>query len=529
MTTDPLLEHLVRLVTQSNDAGAFRRLVVGLAIRGRLASRRASPPRPQSATPAGLGNAYANERPDRSQSGLDKRIPAALRGTCEFTCLGDLAVLEKGRTGIQGARPGAYPLVVTAEHRLSCDHYDFDAPAAIIPLISSTGHGIASLHRLHYQEGRFALGTILCAVMPYEPGMMSARFLFEYLTAYKDELLTSQMTGTANVTLSMSRIRSTPIPLVAPTAQRRVAELMVAFDELSRARERSEAIRDRASVAALHDLRDGQLPVGEFRQKTTWFLRNSDRLIQRPEQIRELEDAIVDLAVRTRLTTSSARPERRTVSWKRSFTADLPRLGLPSDWHVDSLGDVTKKVTDGAHKTPTYVSHGVPFVSTKDFSGGRLSLTSARRIPESEHEVLYRRCDPRRGDVLIGRIGTLGRPVIVDVDVEFSLFVSVGLIRPNEEIVTPQFLRLFLSSPLAMTLFDQIKIGGGTHTDKLNLADLKGIPILVPPLSEQERIVSRVARLTQRCSELRQALLDGQQIRSRLFEAMITRALAQAA
>ena len=62
--------------------------------------------------------------------------------------------------------------------KASCDLFQFDASAAIVPLISSTGHGHASMKRLHYQEGKFALGNILCAVIPYAPHLMSARFLF---------------------------------------------------------------------------------------------------------------------------------------------------------------------------------------------------------------------------------------------------------------------------------------------------------------------------------------------------------------
>ena len=61
--------------------------------------------------------------------------------------LGDIAVIEKGKTGIKDVQSGEYPLVVTAEARLSADHFDFEGPAVIIPLVSSTGHGDASLRQ----------------------------------------------------------------------------------------------------------------------------------------------------------------------------------------------------------------------------------------------------------------------------------------------------------------------------------------------------------------------------------------------
>jgi type I restriction enzyme S subunit len=125
-------------------------------------------------------------------------------------------------------------------------------------------------------------------------------------------------------------------------------------------------------------------------------------------------------------------------------------------------------------------------------------------MPRRE-EVLYRRCDPRRGDILIGRIGTLGKAVLVDTDVEFSLFVSVGLIRFDHQSINPVFFRLLLNSPFVETEFDRIKIGGGTHTNKLNLGDLHTVAIALPPLAEQHRIVAKVDELMALCDRLEAA------------------------
>ena len=80
--------------------------------------------------------------------------------------LGECCNLEKGVTPIQKATPGEYPFVVTTSERKASDSYQFDAPAVCIPLVSSRGHGVACLNQLYYQEGKFALGNILCGVTP---------------------------------------------------------------------------------------------------------------------------------------------------------------------------------------------------------------------------------------------------------------------------------------------------------------------------------------------------------------------------
>lgn len=146
--------------------------------------------------------------------------------------LGSVAFIEKGKTGIKSAEPGVYPLVVTAAERQTCKSYDFETKAAIVPLVSSTGHGHASIQRLHYQSGKFALGTILAAIVPFDEELFSSRFIYEYLNTFKEELLVSKMTGTANVTLSVSKISEVPIPMVSPRTQKWICDFCETCDQI---------------------------------------------------------------------------------------------------------------------------------------------------------------------------------------------------------------------------------------------------------------------------------------------------------
>ena len=75
-----------------------------------------------------------------------------------FIHLGDVCEVIKGDTGIQKAVIGPYPLVTTGEERGSHSTYQFAGEAVIVPLVSATGHGHASIKRIHYQKGRFAVG-----------------------------------------------------------------------------------------------------------------------------------------------------------------------------------------------------------------------------------------------------------------------------------------------------------------------------------------------------------------------------------
>ena len=198
-------------------------------------------------------------------------------------------------------------------------------------------------------------------------------------------------------------------------------------------------------------------------------------------------------------------------------------FAIPMSWAWTTLGHLAIKISDGTHKTPTYTTSGVPFVSVKDFSSGELSFSNARFISPDEHRVLYRRCDPRRGDILIGRIGTLGKPVLVETDTEFSLFVSVGLIRFDQDLTNRRFLRLLLGSPLVESEFARIKVGGATHTNKLNLGDLHTVALPFPPLAEQHRIVAKVNELMTLCDRLEAAQSERERRRDRVVVASLDR------
>jgi type I restriction enzyme S subunit len=63
---------------------------------------------------------------------------------------------------------GPFTMITLGETDKTHNEFQFDAKAVIIPLVSSTGHRHASMKRVKYFEGKFALGNILCAVIPNE-------------------------------------------------------------------------------------------------------------------------------------------------------------------------------------------------------------------------------------------------------------------------------------------------------------------------------------------------------------------------
>ena len=115
-------------------------------------------------------------------------------------------------------------MVVTAEERQSSEEYQFDCEAVCIPLVSPSGHGHASMKRVHYQEGKFALGNILCAVIPKSEDVVLAKYLYAYFVQFKDTVLVPLMKGSTNVSLNIKDIQNILINIPEIEYQKSVVE-----------------------------------------------------------------------------------------------------------------------------------------------------------------------------------------------------------------------------------------------------------------------------------------------------------------
>ena len=177
---------------------------------------------------------------------------------------------------------------------------------------------------------------------------------------------------------------------------------------------------------------------------------------------------------------------------ERCIDDELP-LEIPESWEWCRLGTILQKLTDGTHSTPKYTARGIPFISVKDISSGKISFESTKFISEEEHELLASRCDPHRDDILLTKVGTTGIPVLVDTDRPFSIFVSVAQLRFSTELLDKFFLIHLLKSPLVQTQCRENTKGVGNKNWVMR--DIANTLICIPPLAEQKRIQASLANV----------------------------------
>nr|WP_208492116.1 restriction endonuclease subunit S [aff. Roholtiella sp. LEGE 12411] len=162
---------------------------------------------------------------------------------------------------------------------------------------------------------------------------------------------------------------------------------------------------------------------------------------------------------------------------------------IPEYWKAVRLKHITNQIIDGAHFTPTYVNEGIPFLRVTDIVGAKnnsINMNNIKFIPEGEHNILSIRCKPEKGDLLYSKNGTIGVPRIVDWAFDFSIFVSLCLIKVRKQKLNVEFLQYYLLGKLTET---QINIGAKSNTvSNLHLDKIKEFWTTLPPLDEQEAI-----------------------------------------
>ena len=177
---------------------------------------------------------------------------------------------------------------------------------------------------------------------------------------------------------------------------------------------------------------------------------------------------------------------------ERCIDDEIP-FEIPDSWAWVRLGTYVQKLTDGTHFTPRYVPEGIPFLSVKDISGGMISFDSAKYISAAEHSELFKRCNPQRDDILLTKVGTTGIPVLVDTEREFSIFVSVALLKFSKEYINKFFFVYLLQSPLVQDQCAENTKGVGNKN--WIMKDIYQTLLAIPPLAEQKRIVAEIERL----------------------------------
>ena len=316
-----------------------------------------------------------------------------------------------------------------------------------------------------------------CACQPFEG--IDNWYLFYYLLAQR-ESFRKRGEGGAQPNISKEKIIATLVPIPPYEEQKRIVEAIEKFEPLiaeydkleQQAKKLDGEIFDKLKKSILQYAIRGKLVPQDSSDEPASVLLSKIKA----EKEKLIKEGKIKKEKPLSPITDSEKP-----------------FDIPDSWQWVRLGELATKFTDGTHSTHKYVLAGVPFLSVKDMSRGFLDFSNTKFISEEEHEILYKRCNPEKGDLLITKVGTTGIPVIVDTDKQFSLFVSVALMKFSKRYLDVNFLKELINSPLVQQQAQENTRGVGNKNWVLD--DIRNTIVPLLPLNEQKRIVARIEQL----------------------------------
>lgn len=160
-------------------------------------------------------------------------------------------------------------------------------------------------------------------------------------------------------------------------------------------------------------------------------------------------------------------------------------------WEKETINDVAS-VGDGAHASIKRVDKGVLYLTSKNFDLNGLKLSKVDYISKEDYLKYFKEdskalTKPRKGDILLSIIGSMGAAHLVNNDDDFGLSSSVSILRPNTNII-PAFLLYWTKGQYFQESIKGIK--SGVAQSFLSLAMIRSLPCIIPPLPTQQKIAN---------------------------------------
>jgi len=294
----------------------------------------------------------------------------------------------------------------------------------------------------------------------------------------------------------------------------KVDELMALCDQLEAAKTERERSRDRLVTASLHRLNSPtdtaetdapNLPARQadaFRDHACFVFNHLPRLTTRPEHIKQLRQTILNLAVRGKLV--SPDPDNEPAIRQQGFftpsSGVVPFL-IPAGWCWTTLKSLGRLKGGGtpSKSRPDYWDGEIPWVSPKDMKRDYIATAQLSISQEAIQQSAVNLIEP--GSLLFvvrGMILAHSFPVALS-----RIPLTINQDMKALEFSEPEFGEYLLRALKGLKSLILAKVQRSSHgTCRLEGTDYSNLPIPIPPLAEQHRIVARIDELMALCDQL---------------------------
>jgi type I restriction enzyme S subunit len=567
MNADRLLKHYEWIADAPDAIAQMRRFVLDLAVRGKLV------PQDASDEPASeLLKRIAAEKALLVKAG-EIRNPKPISGLAEppfpiptnwrWSQLAEIGVLSPRNEAPDNLEASFVPMpMIAAEYGVANQHeirpwgeikkgytHFAEGDVGLAKITPCFENGKSTVFR--NLTGGIGSGTTELHIV--RPLFVDQDYILLFLKSpHFIETGIPKMTGTAGQKrVPAEYFGHSLFPLPPLAEQRRIVakvdDLMALCDRLEAARQAREAKRDRLTVASLGRL---NAPDPEtFAADALFALDALPALTTRIDQIKQLRHTILNLAVCGKLVPQDAKDERASellIRLKRAKAVandreelrarpPITKLGrddlkfdIPNSWELSSFDDlfvIVSGVTKG-QKIAASEAIEMPYLRVANVQRGHLDLAVIKTIAVRKADGP--RYALRRGDILMTEGGDwdkLGRAAIWRDEITGCIHQNhVFRVRPPSNDILPEWATTYVNSLLGRAFFEDAS-KQTTNLASINMTQLRGCPMPLPPLAEQHRIVAKVDELMALCDRLEASLSTAAETRRRLLDALLAEAL----
>ncbi|MDP1786805.1 restriction endonuclease subunit S [Nitrosomonas sp.] len=352
------------------------------------------------------------------------------------------------------------------------------------------------------------------------------RFLLHYLkNPHYISKAVSNMTGSAGQKrVPTPYFTEQPFPLPPLSEQHRIVakidQLMARCDALEKLSAAQQEKRLTVHASAIQQLLN-IAAADEHLRAQAFLTEHFSELYTVKENVTELRKAILQLAMMGKLVPQDPNDppasqllkeieaERNRLVKEENLRTSAEEhisseeyLGQPNGWEYCRLGNLARFI-DYRGKTPKKVNSGIPLITAKNVRFGFINRDPYEYISEDEYETWMTRGFPKVGDLLFTTEAPLGNIAVIDIKERFALAQRVICLQLHKSDMAPYLKYLFMSLPMQSQLLANAT---GMTATGIKSTRLKEIPIPIPPVPEQHRIVAKIDQLMALCDTLDQQI-----------------------
>lgn len=419
--------------------------------------------------------------------------------------LGDIFTLEKGSLQSSKCTPGEYDFITAATEWKTHESYSHDCEAIIYAVAAS-----GSLGRVHYVNGKF-IASDLCFIMQekdkekYPINFQFYQIIFEVL---RDEIVSKTKAGTSKESISQKNLSNYEIPYFdydfqianyerLVDAKKKVSELL---EEAESQKEYTKQLRQNI----LQDAIEGKL-TADWRKTHPVIKGNPDYDAE----------ALFEKIQKEKATDKKQKKLQPITDEEKPFE-------ILEGWKWVRLGEICKSITDGDHLPPPKSAKGIPFLVISDISSGKIDFRENRFVSSEYYEQLPFEKKPVEGDILYTVTGSYGIPIFVN-SLRFCVQRHIGIIKPIENV--KNYMYFYLMSSICKKQAD--KVAWGVAVKTIPIKELRNFLLPLPPLKEQEEIVTKVETLLAKVTELENQIQERETYTKQLMQSILKNAFEE--